>query len=145
MSLSEFQTAVLSHYLFLIPLVVAMMCEITKLTIEGWKQGNIPFEKLFHAGGFPSTHSALVTSLVIVVGKKMGIDSVEFAITLVFAAIVWYDAMHARRELGLQAEVLNRLQRWQKFQTNLGHSFMEVLGGIAFGAVVTMVGIWLSV
>ena len=144
-SLSEFNVELLSKYLFLIPVVVALLCEMTKLTIEARKSGDVPFEHFLTAGGFPSTHSAFVMSLVIVVGKMMGLDSVEFAITIVFAAIVWYDAMSSRREIGLQAEVLNRLQRRKRFQTRLGHSLKEVLGGILFGAVVTMAGIWVSV
>ena len=118
---------------------------MTKLAIEAWKSGEVPFEHFLTAGGFPSTHSAFVMSLVIVVGKKMGIESTEFAIAIVFAAIIWYDAMSSRREIGLQAEALNKLQRRQRFQTRLGHSLVEVLGGIIFGAVVTMVGIWVSV
>jgi acid phosphatase family membrane protein YuiD len=83
-------------------------------------------------------------SLLIIVGRKTGVESVEFAIAVVFASIVWYDAFHARRELGLQAEMLNRLQNFRHFTTQLGHSFKEVLGGIAFGAIVTAIGIWMT-
>jgi len=137
--------ALLSRYLFLIPLVVLVLCECVKLGVESWKRGELAYDHFFHAGGFPSSHSAFVTSLLIVVARKVGIESVEFAISLVFASIIWYDAFHARREIGLQAEVLNRLQRWRRFTTELGHSFKEVLGGILFGAAVTMIGIWISV
>src|SRR3989338_2292739 len=135
---------ILSRYLFLIPLVVLTLCEIAKLGVASFQKGRLAYEAFFHAGGFPSSHSAFVTSLLIVVGRKVGIESVEFAIAAVFAAIVWYDAFHARRELGLQAEILNRLQHWKRFTTQLGHSFKEVVVGIVFGALVTMVGIWLT-
>src|SRR3989338_6619356 len=133
-----------SRYLFLIPVVVLVLCEITKLSVASVRQGRFAYEAFFHAGGFPSSHSAFVTSLLIVVGRMSGIESVEFAIAVVFASIVWYDAFHARRELGLQAEILNRLQKWKHFTTQLGHSFKEVVGGIAFGALVTMIGIWMT-
>ena len=69
----------------------------------------------------------------------------EFAIAATFAAVIWYDAMSSRREIGLQAEALNKLQRRKHFQTRIGHSLAEVCGGIVFGALVTWVGILVSV
>lgn len=95
-------------------------------------------------GGMPSTHSAFVTSLLIIVERKTGAQSVEFAIAFVFAAVVWYDAVSLRREVGLQAEMLNRLQQWKHFSSRIGHSLKEVIAGIIFGAVVTMIGVALS-
>ena len=73
------------------------------------------------------------------------VESVEFAIAAIFAAVVWYDAVHVRREVGLQAEALNRLQHWRHFTTRVGHSLFQVLGGIVFGALVTWLGIVVSV
>ncbi len=133
----------LSSYPFLIPLVVAMLCELTKITIEAIQTGSWQ-AGLFRPGGFPSSHSAFSTSLLIIVWKKTGLDSVPFAIAFVFACIVWYDAMSARRAIGEQAKVLNRLQHWEHFSERLGHSFIEVCGGILFGAGTTALGIWLS-
>lgn len=136
-------SSLLRTYLFLIPLVVLILAEITKMLVEQMKTGSGHL-RLFHPGGMPSSHSAFVTSLLIIVGKKLGIDSVEFAIAFVFAAVTWYDAMGSRRAIGDQAKILNRLQHWQHLTEQLGHSFREVIGGILFGAVVTMIGIWLS-
>jgi len=133
----------LHDYLFLIPLVVLLLSELAKLALEWIRTGNW-HEKLFHPGGMPSTHSAFVTSLLIVVWEKLGPMSPEFAIAFVLASIVWYDAVSVRREVGEQAKVLNLLQRMQRLSERLGHSFMEVLGGIAFGAVVTWIGIYIS-
>ena len=130
----------LRTYLFLIPLVVLVLAEVTKMVVEHVKTGSGHL-RLFHPGGMPSSHSAFVMSLLIVVGKKLGMESVEFAIAFVFAAITWYDAMSSRRAIGDQAKVLNRLQKWQHFTETLGHSFKEVIAGIAFGAVVTVIGI----
>jgi acid phosphatase family membrane protein YuiD len=131
-------------YPFLIPLVVMFLCEITKIVTEGLESGNWK-GGLFRAGGMPSTHSAFVTSLLIVVGRKTGVESIAFAISFVFATITWYDAMNSRRAIGEQAKILNRLQSWEKLSERLGHSFVEVIGGIMFGAGVTLIGIWLSV
>jgi acid phosphatase family membrane protein YuiD len=131
-------------YLFLIPLVVGVLCECVKLLVETLRRGALAIDHFLQPGGFPSTHSAFVTSLLIIVWRRAGVESLEFAITSVFAALVWYDAMSSRRAIGEQAEVLNRLQHWRHLATPLGHSFLEVVGGIVFGAVVTMIGIWLT-
>jgi acid phosphatase family membrane protein YuiD len=133
----------LRHYIFLIPLIVMILSDITKVGIEyattgDWRRG------IFRSGGMPSSHSAFVTSLLMIVARKAGTDSASFAIAFVFACIVWYDAMSVRREVGLQAEMLNRLQNWTHFSERVGHSFKQVIAGIAFGAIVTQIGIWLS-
>lgn len=135
--------SILRTYIFLIPLVVLFGSEMLKMFIDQIRTGQW-HAPLFRPGGMPSSHSAFVTSLLIVVSRKTGIDSTEFAIAVVFSCIVWYDAMSARRALGEQAEILNRLQHWKHLRERLGHSFKEVIGGIAFGAIVTSLGIWLS-
>lgn len=134
---------ILRTYPFLIPLLVLLLSEVLKMIIDQVKSGEW-HAPLFRPGGMPSSHSAFVTSLLIVVERKTGLDSMEFAIAFVFACIVWYDAMSARRALGEQAAILNRLQKWTHLRERLGHSFLEVVGGIVFGVVVTSLGILLS-
>jgi len=123
--------------------VVLCLTEFVKIFTEYLRTGEWS-RHLFQQGGFPSSHSAFVTSLLIIVGRKTGLDSVEFAIAAVFAAIVWYDAMGVRAVLGEQARVINLLQHFHRLTETLGHSLLEVLVGIGFGALVTMVGIWMS-
>jgi len=130
----------LRDYVFIIPLLVLFLAEVAKVVVEGVKSGRW-HEPLFRPGGMPSSHSAFVTSLIIVVWHRTGAQSVEFAIAFVFACIVWYDAMSSRRALGEQAAILNRLQDWKKLTERLGHSFLQVLCGIAFGAVLTHAGV----
>jgi len=127
----------LSTYLFLTPLIVLLLAEITKAFVDA-ARGHTWHLHVFHPGGFPSSHSAFVTSLLIVVANHTGTKSVEFAIAFVFACVMWYDAMSSRRAIGEQAKVLNRLQHWQHFAERLGHTFLEVVAGIVFGAVVTV-------
>lgn len=134
---------ILRQYLFLIPIVVMFLSELAKMGVEYARTGQW-HAGLFRTGGMPSTHSAFVTSLLIIVERKTGVHSVEFAIAFVFAAVVWFDAVSLRREVGLQAEMLNRLQHWRHFTEHVGHSIKEVLAGIIFGTAVTYVGIWLS-
>ncbi len=130
-------------YLFIIPLIVGILSEILKIFTEGIQRGAW-HEGLFRSGGMPSSHSAFVTSLLIIVGMKTGLHSTEFAIAFTFACIIWYDATSSRRAIGEQAKILNRLQKWEHFSERLGHSLLEVIGGIVFGAAVTLIGIWIS-
>lgn len=129
----------LRDYPFLIPLIVSALAEVTKHLHEGLHRG-----VWFQHGGMPSSHSAFVTSLLMVVGVKEGMGSAEFAIATVFACVVWYDAAFVRSQVGKQAKVLNILQQFQAFSERIGHSVMEVIAGIIFGAAVTLVGIALS-
>jgi len=133
----------LHDYIFLIPLVVLLLSEVAKVLVEGMR-GGMWHEGLFRPGGMPSSHSAFVTSLLIVVWRKLGIESVEFAIAFCFACIVWYDAMVTRRVLEEQSRLLNKMQHFKKFAESLGHSVLEVFVGILFGAFITWIGIFLS-
>lgn len=132
----------LSTYVFIIPLIVGLSSELLKIFTEGMERGAW-HEGLFRPGGMPSSHSAFVTSLLIVVSVKSGLDSATFAIAFVFACIVWYDALSSRKAIGEQARILNRLQQWEHLSERLGHSFLEVVGGIIFGACITLIGIYL--
>ncbi len=133
----------LHDYLFLIPVVVLFLSELVKILQEGFRTG-VWHQGLFRPGGMPSSHSAFVASLTIVVWTKSGPESVEFAIAFCVACIVWYDSMVTRKVLGDQGKMLNQIQHWKHFRERLGHSLREVLGGILFGAMVTVVGIWVS-
>ncbi len=133
----------LSHYLFLIPLLVGLSAELLKIFMEGVRR-DAWHEGFFRPGGMPSSHAAFVTSLVIVVGVKAGLESVEFAISFVLACLVCYDAVSSRHAIGEQAKALNKLQKKLHFSERVGHSLKEVIGGILFGSVVTMFGIVLG-
>lgn len=130
-----------TSYLFLIPLIVGLATELLKVITEGIERGAW-HEGLFRPGGMPSSHSAFVTSLLIVIAKKSGLESSEFAVAFVFSCLVWYDAMSSRHAIGEQAKILNILQKKAHLSERLGHSLKEVVGGILFGAAVTITGMW---
>lgn len=106
------------------------------------------FEKRFDAtrlvgtGGMPSSHSALVMALTFSVGKYNGFETPHFAIALIFALVVMYDAAGIRRAAGKQAEILNRLIEehqvpdMEKLKELLGHTPLEVFAGAILGIAV---------
>ena len=101
-------------------------------------------ERMWGAGGMPSSHSATVCAMVVATGRYCGVNSPIFAIAAVLSIIVMYDAMGVRYETGEQAKVLNRMyQGFEQFQLPhgkklkemVGHTPIEVVTGAALGIV----------
>ena len=65
-------------------------------------------ERMWGAGGMPSSHSATVCAMVVATGRYCGVTSTEFALAAVVSIIVMYDAMGVRYETGEQAKLLTR-------------------------------------
>lgn len=96
----------------------------------------------------PSSHSAVVTSLATMIGKYQGIDTPIFALSVVFAFVVMYDAAGIRRAAGKQAKLLNKiietpgltgLQVSERLVEVLGHTPIQVLVGAIIGIVVGII------
>ena len=110
--------------------------------------------RFFGSGGMPSSHSAFVVSLAIMVGAIEGFSTAAFAIAVVLAAIVMYDASGVRHETGVQGQVLNEIL--EKVFVNgepitdvelkelVGHTKVEVAGGFIVGVLTAMGFIFLS-
>ena len=85
----------------------------------------------------------LVTSLATSIALSEGLDSPLFAVSLVFAGVVMYDAAGVRRAAGKQARVLNQIiasegkniNVQEKLKELLGHTPLEVFVGAAVGIV----------
>lgn len=101
--------------------------------------------RFFGSGGMPSSHSAFVVALTIMIGSVEGFDTSIFALSAVLAAIVMYDATGVRKETGNQAEVLNEILRKvfvdgepiadDDLKELVGHTKVEVLGGVIVGVM----------
>jgi acid phosphatase family membrane protein YuiD len=108
-------------------------------------------ERLVGGGGMPSCHSATVCSLATAVFHEYGMGSFEFAISLILAIIVMYDAMGVRRETGIQAQLLNdiiktfedmgrsEISAHDKLQEFVGHTPLQVLIGAILGILVASI------
>ncbi len=110
--------------------------------------GRIDLTRLVGAGGMPSAHSALVTALAVATGRTTGFSSPLFAVAVVLAGIVMYDATGVRQAVGNQAEVLNRIVddlyhdgsiREERLRELLGHTQVEVLVGCVLGIAFALV------
>ena len=150
-----------SNYLINVGALSRLIAQVLKTLLTYLTSGRWNFERLFGAGGMPSSHSALVCSLAIGMARKVGFSSPEFALSLAFAAVVMYDAMGVRRSAGEQAKVINKLVFGFKFldvrgaqeedetrlpnpdqkklKEFLGHTPLEVLGGALLGILIAMI------
>lgn len=106
------------------------------------------FKRIMGAGGMPSSHSAVVTGLATMIGKSQGIDSPIFALAVVFAFVVMYDAAGIRRAAGKQAKLLNKIietpglsgvQVSEKLVEVLGHTPTQVIVGAVIGILVGLI------
>ncbi len=68
-------------------------------------------ERIIGAGGMPSSHSATVCALAMTASRIYGITSSEFALSMVLALVVMYDACGVRRAAGLHAREINRMRK----------------------------------
>lgn len=132
----------LSAYL-LIPLVAWAVSQFLKYIFEGVRSKTYDYTLLYKSGSMPSSHSALMVSLLTVIGFQLGIQSVEFAIVAVLAVIVLYDAVNVRRAVGEQGTVIARLlltkKQKEQFYMAKGHTLLEVSVGSLIGFTVAAI------
>ncbi|MEI3356482.1 MAG: divergent PAP2 family protein [Clostridia bacterium] len=92
----------------------------------------------------PSSHSAVVAGLETLIGRYQGVDTPIFAVSLIVAFVVMYDACGVRRAAGKQVELLNKLietpgltsvQVSERLVEVLGHTPIQVFVGALIGAI----------
>ncbi len=100
---------------------------------------------LFSVGGMPSSHSALVAATAHSIGLHYGFDSPLFALAVVVAVVVIYDATGIRRQAGIHAEIINTMisdlaaghpLKEEQLREVLGHTPIQVLAGALLGLAI---------
>ncbi|CAM8950829.1 unnamed protein product [Rhodiola kirilowii] len=148
-STSYLPTVITKH-----PLVSALMAfaiaQLIKFFTTWYKEGRRDFKRLIGSGGMPSSHSAIVSALALAVGLQEGFGGSQFAVALVLACVVMYDAFGVRLQAGLQAEVLNQivcelpaehpLAESRPLRELLGHTPPQVVAGCLLGIVTACIG-----
>ena len=125
-----------------------LLAQIFKLPLQYLREGEWDWTVLVRPGGMPSSHSALITAGAHGVGLTVGFDSPIFALGVVIAMIVIYDATGVRRQAGRHAEIINRMIRdlfeghqlsQEQLREVLGHSPVEALVGLLLGLSVAQI------
>lgn len=146
------------NYILVCAVISWASAQIIKTFLHFVKTKSFVSERLLGSGGMPSSHTAFVCSALVAVARKLGVGSPEFALIFILSAVVIYDAMGVRYAAGLHAKEINRMNKYlddisihsqyeiktedknkKELKEFLGHTPLEVLGGVLLGILVALV------
>ncbi|NTU98933.1 divergent PAP2 family protein [Candidatus Falkowbacteria bacterium] len=139
------------YQILLTPLIASLIAQISKFFIRS-NHLKMHASNLVAYSGMPSGHSALMVSLVTIVGLKLGIQDPLFAVTLVLAILVIRDAVGIRRYLGQHGHILNILVKdlkdeldfdYPRLLEKIGHTPAQVAVGSLIGFIVSIASFFL--
>jgi uncharacterized protein len=111
------------QFLHNVPFLTALFAMVTAQALKIFYywifERNFNLHHFFEVGGMPSSHSALVVCVSMMVGFIHGFDSSYFSIAAVLSSIVMYDAVKVRPE-------------------EVAHNLLQVSTGGLFGAIVAV-------
>ncbi|KAL0705316.1 hypothetical protein Bca4012_071741 [Brassica carinata] len=96
------QTLFTSWYVLSPPICIHSLGTVDETLV--YRERRWDLRQLLGSGGMPSSHSSTVT-LAVEIGLQEGFGGSHFAITLILASVVMYDATSVRLHAGRQAEV----------------------------------------
>lgn len=141
----EFYT---QYRFLLVPFFTWFGIQLFKMIWDLVTTKKLNLKRLMGAGGMPSSHSAVVVALATMIGRSKGITSPVFALSIIFAFVVMYDACGVRREAGKQAHILNEIIKTpglssvevsEKLVELLGHTPFQVFAGAVIGLIIGLI------
>ena len=143
-------TALNWNYVLVTAISASLTAQLIKVLLNLFIFHRFIAERMWGAGGMPSSHSATVCALSTAALMTYGVGSYEFAISFILAIIVMHDAMGVRRETGIQARVLNELldvfaamdsdmSPQDKLKEFVGHTPLQVLIGSLLGITIAII------
>lgn len=137
--------------IFMVSAASWFAAQVIKTIIHFILSKEFVLERMVGSGGMPSSHSSTVTALATAIYFEFGASSYQFAIAVVFAIIVMYDARGVRRETGIQAKLLNdiiktfedmgrkEISAHDKLKEFVGHTPLQVLIGAFLGIFIAFI------
>ncbi len=148
--------AFLHNDILIATIVSNFLAQFLKVFTDYLRTHRINWKLAISTGGNPSSHTATVTTLMILLGDRYGLDSPFFTISFILAAIVVIDALSVRREVGEHSKTMNEIfleTPWgkkiaevidvKKFRELIGHTGLEVFMGFLLGIVIAVIDIWI--
>lgn len=144
-----------TNAIIIITIISLLLTQFIKFCIHAYVNKKFDEKIFFSTGGMPSSHSALVTSLVVSIGLFQYHDNnlldYPFVVSLVLALVVIHDSMGIRYESSKHARELNQIKfrlnlienieaEEKKLKEALGHKPVEVLIGVILGAIFGIIG-----
>ena len=143
--------ALLQNKALIAGLMAWALAQIIKIPLDFLRTRRWNWALLLTTGGMLSSHSALMTSITLAIGLYYGFDHPTFALGVAITMIVTYDAAGVRQQAGIHAQRINllfdELLRGHPINESdlrevIGHTPLEVVGGILLGLVVAT-GQWM--
>lgn len=141
-------------YIYILtPIFAFIVAQGIKIFLRS-KKRKVTWHDIFSYSDMPSGHTAVVVSMVTILGLKLGIDSPIFAATFVYAVIVITDAVGLRNYLGQHGKTLNILVKdlkedefldrtYPKLLEKIGHTPLQVLIGGLIGVATSLMTFFL--
>jgi acid phosphatase family membrane protein YuiD len=129
---------------FLTPFFAWLVAGCLKFLINCIRAKRLAFD-LIGYGGFPSNHSAIVSSMAALIAFRDGINTPAFGVAIALAFIVILDASSLRRQVGKHAAEINQLNHVggrtsaTLLRERMGHTRLEIFSGILVGVAVGFV------
>jgi hypothetical protein len=139
--------AVFQNKALMAGLIAWLLAQIIKLPLDYLYSRKWNWALLLTTGGMPSSHSSLLTATSLGIGLYHGFDDPVFAIAVAITMVVVYDAAGVRRQAGIHAQRINVLFNEllhghmldeKELREVLGHTPLEVAGGILLGFIVAI-------
>ena len=146
---------IVTNEVLVIPLCTWAVVQLLKGFIESLKERRFDLSFFITSGGMPSSHSAMVSALATAVALTAGPDSAAFAVSVILAMVVMYDAAGVRWAVSQQAYILNRIVRELRLRRPrgeverdlrefIGHTPFQVIAGAALGIFVAWLWLFIS-
>jgi acid phosphatase/vanadium-dependent haloperoxidase related len=129
----------------LVPFLLWLAIQTSKVIVDCIEKKKITLRRLLGSGGMPSSHSAVMVSITVMLGKNIGFKSPIFALACFMTLVVMQDAIGVRRQVGKQAKYLNEIlmdkntSTEEKFQEMVGHTPFQVLIGLIVGLIAGLI------
>lgn len=125
------------EFIFILtPFIAWLVAGVTKFIINYIRYNRKAFS-LIGNGGFPSTHTTVVTSTTMLIGFYKGFNTPIFGLAVTVLYIIIIDALGIRKAVGKHAQVLNKYvvinTKEEILRERQGHNHMEVFGGLVLG------------
>ena len=136
-----------AYALIIIPLAAGLLAQMVKFVIFSFKHG-LNWRFLFEYGHMPSSHTAMMSSLIYAIGYYQGVQTSEFATALILTLLVISDALRLRMYIGSYGKTLNNLLDRLKMEDDpsafklkerVGHRPSEIFGGALLGILTALV------
>lgn len=142
--------AIFENRVLITMLIAWLLAQVIKIPLDYLYTRRWNWALLLSVGGMPSSHTSLLASATMAIGLYHGFDNPLFALGVAITMVVTYDAAGVRRQAGIHAQRINvifqELLRGRFDQNELrevlGHTPLEVTGGVLFGIAVALI-VWL--